>query len=65
MFLALRTKNLNCEILTRDYQLKVTFKSLRGGLGKKEGGVFLRWVGCDTPMHTMNLAITLTVILID
>ena len=43
---------------------------LRGGLARKRGvflrGVFLRGVGGggDTPVHTMNLVITLTVILI-
>ena len=39
---------------------------ISGGLDKKEWGVFLKgWRGDgDTPMHTMNLAITLTVILI-
>ena len=38
------------------------FANLMGGLGKKEGaGVF---EGVDIPMHTMNFAITLTVILI-
>ena len=36
-----------------------------GGLGKKEGGVFLRGWGCGGGgMHTINFAITLTVILI-
>ena len=37
-----------------------------GGLGKKEGGVFLRGWGCGGRggMHTINFAITLTVILI-
>ena len=42
------------------------FADLRGeGLGKKEGGdVFKEGLGGDTPIHTMNLAITLTVILI-
>ena len=65
MFLSLITKNLNWETLTKNYWLKVTFKSLRGeGLGKKEGGVFLRGGGGETPTHTTNLAITLTVILI-
>ena len=34
-----------------------------GGLGKKEGGVFLRGWGWGG-MHTINFAITLTVILI-
>ena len=29
-----------------------------GGLGKKDGGVFLRGMGGDTTMHTMSLAIT-------
>ena len=45
MFLSLITKNLNWEILTKTYSLKVTFKSLRGGVGggldKKEEGVVL------------------------
>ena len=44
------------------------FANLReGGLGlAKRRRVFLRWVGrmSDTPMDTMNMAITLTVILI-
>ena len=37
------------------------FANLRGwaGVGKKDG---VRGRGSDTPMHTMNLAITLTVI---
>ena len=36
----------------------------RGGLGKKGGRVFEGgWRG-DTPIHTMNLAVTLSVILI-
>ena len=40
------------------------FADLRGEVGKKRE-VFLTGVGGgDTPMHTMNLAITLTVILI-
>ena len=46
MFLSLITRNLNWEILTENYLLKVTFKSLKGEgrLGKKDGGVFLRAV---------------------
>ena len=41
MFLSLITKSLNWEILTKNYKLKVTFKSLSGtGLDKKEGRVF-------------------------
>ena len=38
---------------------------MRGGLAKKRGGVFEWGEGrSDTPMHTMNLAIDLTAILI-
>ena len=41
------------------------FANLREGLGKKEGGRVFMGGGrlVDTPMHTMNLARTLTVIL--
>ena len=35
-----------------------------GDLGKLEGGGIFEGGGGDTPMYTMNLAITLTVILI-
>ena len=61
MFLSLITKNLNWEILPKNYKLKVTFKSLReGGMCVWGGG----GRGGDTPMRTVNLVITLTVILI-
>ena len=70
MFLSVITKNLNWAILTKN--LVCRFKDGgRGDLTKKEGVVFLRGVGLfvvflrvDTLMQTMNLAITLTVVLI-
>ena len=40
------------------------FRFKGGSLAKKVGGLFLRRLEGDTPMHTMNLEITLTVILI-
>ena len=69
MFLSVITKNLNWAILTKNLVCK--FKDGGGGPYKKEGVVFLRGAGLfvvflrvDTLMQTMNLAITLTVVLI-
>ena len=52
------------KLIFRGNFLKRGQEGLRGSLAKKGRVEFFRVEMVDTPMHTMNLAITLTLILI-